>query len=92
MYSHQKMLLNPVRVMAGLTRRYSGVCWYFRKVSCHAPWSSGGSAPTIGCHSTIDSPEWVRRVMPPTTTIANTSAQQASSQAAMTRSPGDASG
>ena len=38
--------------------------------------------PTIGCHSTIESPECVRRVMPPTTTIANTSAQHTSSHAA----------
>ena len=38
--------------------------------------------PTIGCHSTIDSPECVSRVTPPTTTIANTSAQQTSSQIA----------
>src|SRR5437879_1004869 len=80
------MLLNPARIMVGLTRRYSGVCGYFRKASCHAPSSSGGSVPTIGCHSTIDRPEWVRRVTPPTTTIANTSAQQASSQAATARS------
>ena len=40
----------------------------------------GGSVPTIGCHSVIDSPECVRRVTPPTTTIANTSTQQAASQ------------
>ena len=47
---------------------------------------SGGSVPTIGCHSTIDRPECVRRVMPPTTTITNTSAQHASSQSATARS------
>ena len=39
--------------------------------------SIGGSVPTIGCHSTIDRPECVRRVTPPTTTIGNTRAQQA---------------
>ena len=49
---------------------------------------SGGSVPTIGCHSVIDSPECVSRVTPPTTTIANTSAQQTNSQAAT----GDSSG
>ena len=38
--------------------------------------------PTIGCHSTIDKPECVSRVIPPTTTIANTRAQQISSQTA----------
>ena len=41
----------------------------------------GGNAPTIGCHSVIDRPECVRRVTPPTTTIANTSAQQTSEPA-----------
>jgi hypothetical protein len=35
----------------------------------------------------MDSPECVRRVAPPTTTIAKTRAQQASSQAAMARRP-----
>src|SRR6266853_1033195 len=84
-YSHQKMLLKPPRLMPGLTSRYSGVCLYFPKVSCHPASSRGGSAPTIGCHSTMDRPEWVSRVTPPTTTIANTSAQHASSHAATAR-------
>src|SRR5687768_3598914 len=39
--------------------------------------------PTMGCHSTMDSPEWVSRVTPPTTTMANTRAQQTSNQMAM---------
>ena len=39
----------------------------------------------MGCHSVIDSPECVSRVTPPTTTIANTSAQQINSQAAIVR-------
>ena len=38
-----------------------------------------------GCHSTIDSPECVRRVTPPTTTIANNIAQHASNQMAIAR-------
>src|SRR5665213_2470766 len=42
-------------------------------------------APISGRHSTIESPECVSRVMPPTTTIAKTSAQQARSHAAMAR-------
>ena len=44
---------------------------------------SGGSVPTIGCHSVIDRPECVSRVTPPTTTIAKTSAQQTNSQTAI---------
>ena len=37
----------------------------------------------MGCHSTMDRPERVRRVTPPTTTMQNSSAQQARSQAAI---------
>ena len=48
--------------MPVLTCRYSGVCWYFANVSCHCASDSGGSVPTIGCHSTIDRPECVSRV------------------------------
>ena len=39
--------------------------------------------PTMGCHSVIDKPEWVNRVMPPTTTMAKTSEQHSNSHAAM---------
>ena len=38
-----------------------------------------------GCHSTMDSPECVRRVTPPTTTMANTIAQHTSSHIAIAR-------
>ena len=40
-------------------------------------------APETGFHSVIDRPDSVRRVMPPTTTIAKTSAATASSQLAI---------
>ena len=39
--------------------------------------------PIIGAHCTIDRPEPVRRVTPPSTTIPNTVAQQISSQIAI---------
>ena len=39
----------------------------------------------MGCHSVIDRPECVRRVTPPTTINANTSAQQTRSQIATAR-------
>src|SRR4030095_5874465 len=80
-YSHQKIPLNSASVMPRLTCRYSGVAWYFSNAACHCVSSRGGSVPTIGCHSVIDRPECVRRVTPPTTTIANTSAQQTKSHA-----------
>src|SRR5436190_21211197 len=85
MYSHQKMPLNDSTVMSKLRWRNSGVSRYFANASSHCASFTGGSAPTMGCHSTIDRPECVSRVMPPTTTIANTSAQHASSQMATWR-------
>ena len=71
--------------MPRLTSRYSGVAWYLVKASFQAESDSGGSVPTIGCHSVIDSPECVSRVTPPMTTIANTSAQQVNSHVATAR-------
>ena len=44
--------------------------------------------PLTGSHLTIDSPDSVSRVIPPTTTIRNTSAATASSQAARERGRG----
>ena len=84
-YSHQKMPLNPARLMPWFTCRYSGVSRYFSNVCCHSASDIGGSVPTIGCHSTIDRPECVSRVTPPTTTIANTSAQHTNSHVATPR-------
>ena len=71
--------------MPRLTSRYSGVARYLVNASFHADSDSGGTVPTIGCHSVIDNPECVRRVTPPTTTIANTSAQQTNSHVATLR-------
>src|SRR5512139_1021284 len=82
MYSHQKMPLNSARLMPKLTCLYSGVSLYFSKLSSHCASFSGGKVPRIGCHSTIDNPERVRRVMPPTTINMNSSVQQTSSQIA----------
>ena len=62
---------------------YSGVSWYFEMAAPQSASDIGGSVPMIGCHSVIDRPECVRRVTPPTTTIANTKAQQMRSHAAM---------
>ncbi len=41
--------------------------------------------PTMGSHSTMDRPEWVRRVSPPSSTITATMKQQASNQIATSR-------
>src|SRR5271166_4865570 len=74
------MALNPSRLIPGLIWLYSGICRYFPNASCHAASLIGGATPRIGCHSVIDRPEPVRRVAPPTTTIANTSPAIAKSQ------------
>jgi hypothetical protein len=71
--------------MPRLTWLYSGVAWYWANATFHCASVRGGKVPTIGCHSVIDRPECVRRVTPPTTTMANTSAQQTSSQATTAR-------
>src|SRR5262249_13238176 len=81
-HSNEKILLIGARDTPGLTFGSSGVRWYFSNPPCHCPWFRGGMVPTIGCHSTIDKPEWVSRVIPPTTTMANTRAQQTSNQSA----------
>src|ERR1039457_4217304 len=83
------MDLNAPRLIPWLTFRYSGVSLYLSKVSSHCASLTGGSVPRMGCHSTMDSPEWVSRGTPPTTTIADTGAQHASSPAA---TPGGARG
>src|SRR5262245_54644267 len=44
--------------------------WYFSNSVCHALSLSGGSVPVTGRHSTIERPEPVSRVAPPTTTSA----------------------
>ena len=46
-------------------------------------WLIGGIVPTSGCHSTIESPESVSLVTPPTTTMAKTRAQHMSNQIAI---------
>src|SRR5215471_1210398 len=84
-YSHQKIRLNASSVIPRLTCSYSGVAWYLRNASSHCAAETGGSVPTIGCHSVIDNPEWVSRVMPPTTTMARRSVQQRNNQMATGR-------
>ena len=76
------MPLNAASDIPRFTSRYSGVSLYLSKACCQSASVSGGSVPTIGCHSVIDNPECVSRVTPPTTIIANTSAQHSSSHAA----------
>src|SRR5438874_13564128 len=71
--------------MPALSSRYCGICRYFSNSAAQLAAESGGRMPVTGCHSVIDSPESVSRVMPPMTTIAKIIAQQPSSQIATAR-------
>src|SRR5690606_3697762 len=61
---------------------------YLSNSDSQASWLRGGTRPVTGFHSTMDRPEPVRRVTPPRITMANTRAQQTSSQPARARSWG----
>ena len=60
--------------MPRLTRWYCGMVLYLSNSACHCACDSGGTTPVTGFHSTIERPDCVSRVAPPTTTMANTSA------------------
>ncbi len=53
---------------------------YFSKAASQSASLSGGIAPSSGFHSVIESPDSVKRVAPPTTTIAKTRAATKNSQ------------
>src|SRR5262249_15530484 len=67
------MVLNASRPMPLLSCWYCGIAWYFSNSACHALSDRGGSAPVTGFHSVMESPDSVRRVAPPTSTMAKTS-------------------
>ena len=63
--------------MPRLSSRYCGICRYFANSACQASCDSGGSTPVTGFHSTIESPDSVSRVAPPTTSVSTISAATA---------------
>src|SRR5215510_167325 len=77
------MVLKSERVIPALRSRYCGMAWYFSNSACQAAASSGGTTPVTGFHSTIERPDSVRRVAPPTTNVATISAATASSHSRM---------
>src|SRR3546814_1941795 len=81
-HSQKKFALKPASVMPRLIALYSGICLYFSNSSTHPASVSGGITPATGRHSVIDSPDSVRRVMPPTATTMITSSATAQSQRA----------
>src|SRR5215831_17806560 len=70
LHSHQKIVLKSESVMPALSCRYCGINLYASNARSHSFALSGGSAPVTGFHSTIESPDSVSRVAPPTSTIA----------------------
>src|SRR6516164_3620341 len=79
------MVLNSLRLIPALCSRYCGIVLYLSNSACHADASSGGTTPVTGFHSTIDRPDSVSRVAPPTTTVANIRAATASSHSRTVR-------
>src|SRR5215467_4368000 len=76
------MPLNSSKFIAVWTTRYSGMALYFANSEAQSAGEIGGTMPITGCHSVIDRPDSVRRVMPPTTTIRKIITQQTKSHAA----------
>jgi len=58
---------------------------YLSNSTCQPASSSGGKIPVSGFHSTIESPDSVSRVAPPTTKVTNISAATVSSHKRMAR-------
>src|SRR5215217_295821 len=79
------MALNSLRFMPRFSWVYCGICLYLANSDSQAGWDIGGTAPVTGFHSVIDRPEPVRRVAPPTTTMASTSTATAKSHTATGR-------
>src|SRR6266487_2902274 len=79
------MVLNSSRLIPALRSRYCGMVLYLSNSACQADASSGGTTPVTGFHSTIDRPDSVSRVAPPTTTVTNIRAATASSHSLMAR-------
>src|SRR6266849_1733730 len=74
--------------MPRLSRAYCGMVLYFANSACQSASPSGGMAPVTGFHSTIESPDSVSRVAPPTDTIANTNPATHHSHTPMARAAG----
>tara|TARA_Y100000817_G_C16741228_1_gene492549 strand:- start:528 stop:836 length:309 start_codon:yes stop_codon:yes gene_type:complete len=59
------MILNSASVIEEFTKKNSGICLYLSNSFCQDTSENGKKIPEIGCHSVIDSPDSVSRVMPP---------------------------
>lgn len=66
------MLLKSSKLIPILTFIYSGYCLYASNSKNQASCEKGGNIPEIGCQLTIDKPDPVNLVAPPTIIITNT--------------------
>ena len=71
--------------MPRLSCWYCVVAWYFSNSASQVLSLTGGIVPVTGLHSTMDSPDSVSRVAPPTSRVAKTSAATAHSHNRMAR-------
>src|SRR5262245_58317034 len=71
--------------MPRLSSRYCGMAWYLANSICHSACESGGRTPVTGFHSTIESPDSVSRVAPPTIRVSNIIAADTSSHSRIGR-------
>src|SRR5581483_1538346 len=76
--------------MPRLSSRYWGIAWYFVNSFRHSFSDSGGRTPVTGFHSTIDRPDSVNRVAPPTTSVATIIAAETRSHSRTGRKRGKA--
>src|SRR5579871_6489338 len=74
------MVLNSSRLMPRLSCSYCGMVLYLANSACQSASPSGGMTPVTGFHSTIERPDSVSLVAPPTITMANTRAATHHSQ------------
>src|SRR5712692_1863918 len=79
------MVLKSPRLMPRLSSRNCGMVWYLANSACQAASSSGGTTPVTGRHSTIERPDSVSRVAPPTTSVATINAATTSSHSRTAR-------
>src|SRR5215217_1412176 len=61
------MNLKSLRIKSKFRCLYCAICLYPENAFCQAASLSGGRVPRVGCHSVMESPEPVSRVMPPST-------------------------
>src|SRR5579884_4312936 len=79
------MYLNSARLIPAFSNLYCGIFLYLANSAAQSADDNGGTMPVTGRHSVIDSPDRVRRVIPPITTIRKIIAQQPNSHTATGR-------